>query len=320
MKFTQIDPARINLADNRFRFSLFTEEDGDLTDSIREVGLLNPPILTERARKPVLVSGWKRILSCLSLSLPVIPVFLADTEDDLELFKTAVYENASLRIFSTAEKAEILSRLKGFGLPEMEIIRRFLPLLKVSPTPSHLEMYLSAAAFPPEEKRIIHQKNMTEAVLKGLIAFTPGERSEILPWLQVLGRNKQKELLELIRDIARRDRMPPLEILSQQPRFEPARRDEALSLPQKADRLIDLLRRQRSPGLSAWRQAFSEALKKLQVEQGIVVDPSPFFEGEDLSLCFRFRNRDEFLDKLAQLAKMADKSAFQGLFPESDDE
>jgi hypothetical protein len=319
MKFTQVDPARINLKDDRFRFSLFTEEDSDLTDSIREVGLLNPPILAPRARKLTLVSGWKRVLSCLALALPVIPVFRAETEDDLELFKTAVYENASLRTFTAIEKAEILSRLKEFGAPEEDLVRRFLPLLKIPPTPSYLEIYLSAAAFLSEEKRIIHQKDMTETVLKSLIAFAPDEREELLPWLQVLGRNKQKELLELVWEIARRDLSTPLEILSQ-PLLEQTRQDEALSLTQKADRVIDILRLQRSPGLSAWRQAFSEALKKLRVDQGILVDPGRFFEGEDLSLCFRFRNRDEFLDKLAQLAKMADKSEFKGLFPESEDE
>ena len=107
MRFTQIDPHDIDLTDERFRISFILSSD-ELAVSIRDLGLLNPPVLAQRkGGRTILVSGWKRVLACRALSLSPIPVFVADEKDDLELFKGAVYENASVRTLSAVEKAEV---------------------------------------------------------------------------------------------------------------------------------------------------------------------------------------------------------------------
>jgi len=319
MRFTQIDPTHIALEDERFRISFFGTEDSALTRAVRVAGLLNPPVLTLREGRKILVSGWKRVLSCLALKLPQIPVFVSDSQDDLELFSAAVYENASNRSFSAVEKAEILARLLRFGIPEQDLMRRFLPLLEIPPLPASRELYLALSGFSLEEKRIIHEKDMSAAALKHLVRFAPADRPALLSLLRHLGRNKQRELLALVWEIGRREGKIAAQVLAQ-PQIQSVLRDQALSEPQKADKVIEILRVQRSPTLAAWQNSFAEALKKLHIEKGIVIDPSPFFEGEDLSLHFSFKSREEFLAKLARLKKIADLKDFQGLFPPEDHE
>ena len=45
-----------------------------MADSIREVGLLNPPILAEGPIRYQVVSGYRRIAACRQLDIQEIPV------------------------------------------------------------------------------------------------------------------------------------------------------------------------------------------------------------------------------------------------------
>jgi ParB family chromosome partitioning protein len=318
MKFTQIDPGEIDLADQRFRVS-FSDSFDELVGSIQDLGLLNPPVLARREGRLILVSGWKRVRACRALLLSPIPVFVEEDKDDLELFSIAVYENTSNRTLSIVEKAGILARQQGFGAPQDELIRRTLPLLGIPPTAEYLQIFMSVAGMDPEEKKIVHEKDPTAALLQALLAFSPAERSLLRPWLWTLGQNKQKELLNTLREVAVRDGISPEKVLAH-PRIRELAAEEQLSLRQQAERLLDHLRERRNPSLTAWSRAFDVALQKLGIEKGVVIDPSPFFEGEDLSLQFSFRSREEFLERLARLKNLGDRSEFCDLFKDPEDE
>jgi len=318
MRFTQIDPFDIDLADERFRISVVLASD-ELAASIRDLGLLNPPVVAQRQGSRVLVSGWKRVQACRTVALSPIPVFVADEKNDLELFKGAVYENALVRAFSAVEKAEVLARLRDFGAKSDELVRRYLPLLGIPPTRDYLDLYLFVAGFGPEEKRVVHDRNPPAAVLQALLPFGSCVRTRLLPWLWTLGQNKQKELLNNLREIAARDGVSPEDVLAH-PSIRDLGIDDRLSPRQQAEELVEHLKQLRNPALSTWSEAFAAALEKLGIEKGVVIDPSPFFEGEDLCLHFSFRSREEFLKRLSRLKDLADKREFQALFRGPDDE
>ncbi len=318
MKFTQIDPGIIDLQKDLFRTSLDISSE-ELKHSIQAVGLLNPPILSVRRNRPEIVSGWKRITACLELGLCPIPVFIARDRSNLRLFQLAVYENASARGFSPVEKAEVLAKLKAFGAADADIIRRFLPLLKIPPTAEYLELFLTLARYGPEEKRIVHEKGLSITVLKALNPFSREERALLWPLLRPLGRNKQKELLVLLQEIARREHIQALSLL-REPGVTALKDDDTLSALQKAERMVDLLRERRNPAFSAWSRAFEAVLKRLKIDKGILVVHSPYFEDEDLSLRFTFKDREEFLARLSSLKILAEKPEFDRLFSSSEDD
>lgn len=308
MKFTAVDIATINLKDERFRISYYFSLE-NLLHSIKETGLLNPPVLTHRDHQPIVVSGWRRILACQKLSMTSIPVFVTDVREDLGAFKIPVYENLAHREYNPLEKAEILRKLKFFGEDKEGILRHFLPLLQIPPTVRHLSLYLSVSRFDPKLKKVIHEKNIPFSVLQLLVQFKTKERTMLLPFLIPLGQNKQKELLTNLFEIARRDKVPVTEILNSG-RVKALLSNEKLSSLQKADKFREFLKEKRNPALAAWIKAFDAVLKELNLSEGTVIIPSPFFEGEDFSLNFSFKNQEEFIQKLLGLKQLSTKKEF----------
>ena len=182
MKKEQLALKKISLEDERFRTSYhFSLQKMKL--SLEEIGLLNPPLVTLRDNRFILVSGWKRVLACLELTFTSIPVYVIEEQNELKTFLTAFYENLTTREFNLMEKAEILTRLNKFGEDEKKIIRHYLPLLDIPQTLSHLDTYLLFCQLEPEMKRAAREMNMSFSSLKLLAGFSPKEQKLLLPLL-----------------------------------------------------------------------------------------------------------------------------------------
>jgi hypothetical protein len=128
-----------------------------------------------------------------------------------------------------------------------------------------------------------------------------------------LGQNKQRELLEDVWDICRRDNITVRKLLNE------AEARQALASPkllpqQKAEKIRLWLKRKRYPRLSSFEDAFDSVERRLRWPKDIAIQPSPYFEGEDFSASFRFKNEKEFSDCLAKLQEMGRKKEFSGLF------
>lgn len=311
MKFTNLDLNRIDLSDERFRISRhFTLN--ELTASIKRAGLLNPPVLTQRENKLVVVSGWKRIMACHKLTFSTIPVFISPETDDLKVFELPIYENLTIREYSQVEKAEIIAKLSDFGANREDIMRRFLPLLSIPLRSRYIHLYKKAAALEPELKAVLHLKDPDIIVLELLSGMHRSERQMLLPLLVPLGKNKVKELVLHISELAKKDAVSVINILERPETTAVC--GERLSPMQKADNVRKLVKAWLNPAQNAWKQAFELVLKELEVSQGIVISAAPFFEEQDLSLNFSFKSREDFLRKLAELKKLAGKKEFNGLF------
>jgi hypothetical protein len=305
MKKKNLSLKEIFLEDERFRISYYFSLE-KLILSIQKVGLLNPPLVALRDKRFILVSGWKRVLACIKLSLSSLPVFVIEEEDELKTFLAAFYENLATREFSLLERSEILSRLKRFGEDDKKIVQDYLPVLDIPSTLSHLESYLAFSKLESGVKRVIHQKNMPFSSAKLLVGFTPQERKSILPLLLPSGQNRMKEILEDLKEISRRNDTAPKKILSSKEILN-IMESEKLSPLQKADKIRLILRKKRYPALSSRRESFDALLKKLQLPKTIAVKPSPFFEEDNFLVNFSFGNRKELKTNLLKLQELASK-------------
>lgn len=318
MKTENLSIDNIDLKDERFRISYYASFD-KLILSLTKIGLVNPLVITLRDRRYILVSGWKRIQACLKLSLSTVPVTIIDESDDLKVFMMAFYENFALREFSIMEKAEVLSKMKGFGEEEMILINHYLPLLGIPPSLQYLESYLTYSQFEPELKRALQEREMTYASLQHLAEFIPRERKILLPLLSPLGRNKRKEILEDLQEISRRDDLDVEDILALK-EIKNVIDSEKLSPLQKADKIRILLRRKRYPTFFEYKDAFDSHLRKMRWPKDLSINHSPYFEDEGISVNFEFTDKDDFVKKLSKLQEMASNQEFSNLFkPISDD-
>ena len=314
MTYVTVPLRKINLRDERFRTSYFFDL-SPLVRSIRKAGLAGPPLLRKEGKGFIVVSGWKRVLACRELGLNEIAAFVTEDKSDRRLFLRALEENLAARRLGLAEKAGVVLRLRQMGLHDRRILRTYLPLLGLPATADHLESVLALAGAEDEVKRLVEEKDLPLSVVRSLLRFRPAERRRLLPLLRPLGQNKQKELLDDIWEIGRRDSIQVRRIFQ---RGEIRRALASAGLPplQKVERVRHLLKKMRYPRLSAREEAFAAALRRIGWPKGIAIQPAPFFEDEDITVSFRFRNREELAVCLDKLAAAAGHEEIDDLFRE----
>jgi len=312
MKKERIDLNEIFLKDERYRTSFhFSLE--KLKLSLKETGLLHPPLVVFRSERFILVSGWKRILACAELSLSPIPVLITEEKDDLKTFLMAFYENLATREFSLLEKAEILTRLKRFGEDEKRITRDYMPLLDIPATLPNLDKYLAFSQLEPEVKKAVHEKNMSFSSVKPLVEFSSRERKQLLPLLLPLGQNKRRELLEDILEVSRKSDTAVHKILLS-PEIKAVQESETLTPLQKADSIRLLSRKKRYPAFSSMQDSFESLLRKIDWPEEIAISPSPFFEEEDFTVRFTFRSEEQLMAGLLKLEELSARKDFSKIF------
>jgi len=302
----------IDLGDRRFMTSEYFSLER-LISSIRKIGLLQPPVVAKRGRRWVLVTGWKRVLACQKLGLSFITTSIHDEPDDQKAFLFGVQENLAVREFSYLEKAEILAKLLKFGLPERKIRRKIMPWLDIPPTKSYLEGHLAIARFRPEIKRMIVEKNLPFSLAQLLAEFKADDQKAMAPLLWPLGRNKQKEILEDLREISKKTNLAPRWILGKKEIRSILKSDKWPPL-QKSERVRRALRKLRFPRFSSWEMDFETAVKKLDWPKDIGLEPAPFFEDDEMTVKFRFRNEEEFMARAALIGELASKRELRELW------
>ncbi len=303
MRFENIELDTINIRDERFRISYYFDL-APLRHSISNIGLIHPPVITYRGGDILIVTGWKRILACRSLGLPSIPCLVFDGQDDLEAFRLGFIENLASGSYTLLEKAQILSQLIQLRVPENVLVKDYLPLLEIPQTLRHLDIHLRIAALDPETKALVHSKGMGLPAVQLLIEYSEEERRFLMPFLQPLGQNKQRELLQNLLEISKRDRIPAQKILAGEV-IQKTAADQNLSPLQKAEEIRNQIQRQRYPILSTWKDTFKSRKKDLDWPDDIKIEPSPFFEGEEFSVQFTFKDFDEYKTKLTKLNELA---------------
>jgi ParB family chromosome partitioning protein len=312
MKYETLSLAQINLEDERFRTS-FHPDLSRLILSIKKVGLLSPPLVCRGPQGFVLVSGWKRVLACRELGLPEIGAFVTEKKDDLRLFLLGLYENLAAREIGTAEKAEVVSKLLKFGVDKKALLRNYLPLLSLPATAAHLEVLLGLSRADRAVREFVEKKELPLALVQSLLQFKPVEQNLLLPLLRPLGQNKQKEIIEGFWEISRRDDVSLQKVL-RETEIRQALGSPRLSALQKAEKVRSILRRKRYPQLSSWQEAFASTLRRVRWPRSVAIQPSPYFEGEDISVSFRFKNEAEFKAGLKKLEEVSEKREFSQLF------
>lgn len=266
-----------------------------------------------RRNRWVLVAGWRRILACREIGKTTVPVSVLNESDDRRAFLFAVEENLATRELTFLEKAEIAARLLKLGMSALQLQKKILPVLDIPPTRPHLERFLALAALDSETKDFIIARGVPLAVAQLLIELKPRDRKTLIPLLAPLGRNKQMEIMSDLRDIARHKRVPPRKVL------ETAEIRDILSAPdwpavQKSERVRRALKGMRFPRLISWQEEFDSALRRLKWPRDIKIEPPSFFEGDWLSVAFRFRDPETFKIQAGQLGRLAAREDLQDLW------
>jgi len=293
---------------------------GDLSRlqaSIREVGLLNPPwVRSVKGDRFQVVTGVKRLLAAAQLGWVQVTarVLPADTPEARCLL-VHLHDNACSRGFNNLEQALLASRLLEHW-DRQTVIQKFLPCLGLAPSLTILERLLALALLEEPFQQLAARGRLSLPGAQLLASWEPQDRGAVAPFLEELpwSQSKQEEFLQGLNLLARREGVPPGEILSLE-EFRQYLQEEAGTPQAKAAAARLLLQKQVSPRFSAVQEGFQTGLQRLGLRHHprLRLQPPPAFEGPDFHLEVKFRDAAELQELLGELLRLAQKDEFATL-------
>lgn len=125
VSYREVPPTAIRPNPRQPRAEFDADALAELVDSIREVGVLQPPVVRETAPGSYeLVMGERRLRACIELGMELVPVLVRSTGDDAML-RDALLENLHRQQLNPLEEAAAyLQLLADFGATQEELAAR----------------------------------------------------------------------------------------------------------------------------------------------------------------------------------------------------
>jgi ParB family transcriptional regulator, chromosome partitioning protein len=309
--FQSIALSGINLQDDTFRITTRTDVN-DLLDSIQHDGLITPPLLIKKDSVFVIVSGFRRITTCLRLGWnDLIARILKSDLEDLDCLRLAIAENAlqrSLNLIETSRCLYKLSLLAG----DTRHLAKYASSLGLPDNPSIIDKIKSLCLLPRLVQNSIQADTISLAMAKELesldsdiaISFT-----KIFDQLKI-GMNKQKEIVTLVKEIACREGLSTHEVMKEN-HFIEILAHQDFDRGQKSRKLRDYLRQRRYPRIAAAENKFEIDRKNLSLGNDIKLIPPKDFEATIYRLNLAFSNLENLKTLLSRLNKVIQQPDFK---------
>ncbi|MCD6386150.1 ParB/RepB/Spo0J family partition protein [Candidatus Sumerlaeota bacterium] len=282
-----------------------------LVNSIKTVGLINPPILEQvnpgRDKRFRIICGWRRVAACKKLRYPELDAYVlqpvaTEKEPVKEHLLLAFYDNLSHRSFNPVEKAHWLKKLVDvFGAEQTR--KQYMPLLGVSKSYELLRRYLVLATASEPVKKLAVSESIS---LKEVLVLSKMTRAEQRAFVKLserlqLGVNLRREFLHLLYEISRRDDIKITELLNRQEIAQIL--NSSQRLPKQVEDVRRVLRSWRYPELSGVEEKFHSLMRALKLPTGIRFQPSEFFEDGTYSLSLSIQTAEQLRSLLGELNK-----------------
>jgi len=284
----------------------------DLCQNIKWAGLINPPILMEKATGPIIICGFRRIRACLELGIEEIKTRIVNPENQsVQCALLAVVDNISQRRLNLIEQSRALHLLAAFTkTSELQEIAASIGL----PWQPSLVHKIKQLCFLPQSIQVLvisGDIGLKMALKLGTLPSEAGARMVQLFCDLQLGLNKQQEIYTLVTEIAQREDLSIEDVLTDD-LFRKTLKNEKLDRPQKGRRIRDFLKKKRFPNLMKAESKFREDVTKLKLGNHMKLIPPADFEGSLYSLNLKFRNLAELeecrgtLDRILEAPELKD--------------
>ena len=286
-----------------------------LKDSIAALGVLDPPIVRKRTGGYQIVAGFRRIDVCRLLGRSDIRArVLPEDIDNSTCVRLAIADNSLQRPLNLIETARALNLLAGVAADEMDLSRQAAGLA-LPDNPSLMRKIMLLTTLPTGLQNRLAAGELALAMaleLKRLDSATAESLGCLFADLK-LGLNRQREILSLMSEIARREGITLAELLT-----EPSLRN-LLSAPdlersQKAGQLRSMLRQRRYPVMSAATARFQDLVRDLNLGPGVELIPPGNFEGTTYTLTITFDRLDQLRDRSLQIENLLRSQTLKAFF------
>lgn len=142
----------------------------ELTDSIKEHGILQPLVVTKNGEQYEIIAGERRFQAAKRLGLATIPVMVRDVTEQQKL-ELAIIENIQRHNLNPIEEAKAYLRLVDeFSLPQEKVAE------KMGKSRSAVANTLRLLHLPVEIQRAVAESKISEGHAKALLAIENPEK------------------------------------------------------------------------------------------------------------------------------------------------
>lgn len=302
-KYTEIALNEINLEDTTFSFS-FPQELDRLTESISKMGLFHPILLYHKR----IACGRRRILSCKKLGWKEIPVGIIEgTHTEIEIFKLNLEDNLSIRELNIIEKSKILNKLLNlWQVPQENIIKEYLPLLKIPANIKYLNKYLWLNDLSEELTGMLIKGKVSLDTLNITRDWPENIRDKILNLALSFGfgTNKTGEILTLLSDISIKDNSP-IDKPIQAKEWLKTNNNPQIPPYQKGLWLRKFLLMNRYPMHTEFRDRVKSLIAKLPENISIELNNLLSWEEDSISLKVKCKKKEDLEQTIKELSKLS---------------
>jgi len=310
--------SRIDTADDTYRITTRTTFD-DLLASIRLDGLLNRPFVIAASDGFVVVSGFRRIAACKILGMEEIMVRVLDPDlSSLEYLRVAIADNALQRPLDLFETSRALQKLAVQFSSDRRLIES-TSSLGLPSNPSVIKKLIDLGLLP---------QNIQQAVMDDTISLSMAMELKDLPpecaaaFAQLFGEfklslNKQRQILTLVREIARRDGISEQRVL-EGGQLQDIISDRERDRGQRVRELRTYLRRRRFPHIVKAETRFENQRKQMNLGSDINFIPPENFEGTNYTLNLTFSSISQLKALRAKLDQLIQHPALRQILEGQD--
>lgn len=279
---------------------------GKLLQSIKEVGLINPPILYATPNNRFnIVCGLRRIIACEILGIDRIPAILVENASNLQLLLINFYDNLTVRNFNLIEQAMMIERLSIF-FDEHEL-SKFLVLFNMKPAKETIDFCRWLTSLPDYFKIHVARGEFSIKYLNLLKDLSPADFDFVVD-LSIrlsLSKSYSEELVSVVRDISVTRDMPFSQLSIASRFYEIIDSDKQVS--QKTKEVMELLREYRNPRYSLAKESFLRLKKRIEFVDYINLETNPYFEEDYYTLKLKFKDGEELKERLDSLLDIVQK-------------
>ena len=309
----------IDRTNTAFKISFPEKLPHALYTSIKQIGILNPVILRSLPQSSFfqIISGFRRINAVHRLGLTNIPATVHSFKElsDRDAFIIVVYDAIAGRELNIIEQAILLDKLSQPNIfSDDDVIRDFLPLLKIDANRFMFERMIKLLAVPPAGQTALAEGRLSIAAGELLLHFPPAERPPIVSLLNKLsiGKNKAELLIHLLFDITKRDQCRVNKILGEQI-LKDILLNKDFAPADKYHHIKTYLYNRRYPRLAQIQADIAKTINKLNLPHGIILTPPPSLEGSALKLECKIQQKKDISSCISILKKLIKNPSLQHL-------
>lgn len=297
-----IDPGEIDFSDKTYYLPCYEDIDG-LVESVREVGLLNSPLVKKNGQgRLIVVLGRRRLRASVRAQMRELQVLEIDSRVAEETLINLVFWDNLFRIrnnlVSTAVMTSRLLKVFELGI----VAERYLPWMGAPSRGPKIERLKSIANLDERSLKALWSGKISEKTATLLTRLTVDERSIMLEFINYFGWNSNKaaEVLQSVYDVSILAGESTSETISKATELTEKQYSGA-DIIQKANVIRNLIRAWKSTDLAEEEVSFDQWLETLKLPKHIQIRHAQSFESQVLTIETRANSRKDAEQVIEQL-------------------